>query len=35
MAQVSGLRRRSVTAGRLVALLLAVATALMGVARYL
>jgi hypothetical protein len=35
MAQMAALRRRSTTAGRLVALLLALATALMGVARYL
>jgi hypothetical protein len=35
MAQIAGLRRRSTTAGRLVAALLVVATALMGVSRYL
>jgi len=35
MGQVTALRRRSTMAGRAVAVLLAVATALMGVARYL
>jgi uncharacterized membrane protein len=35
MAQVSALRKRAASAGRLVAVLLALATALMGVARYL
>lgn len=35
MAPVPALRRRSASAGRVVALLLALATALMGVARYL
>ena len=35
MGEVAGLRRRSATAGSLVATLLTIATALMGVARYL
>jgi uncharacterized membrane protein len=35
MGQVAGLRRRSAAAGRLVAALLALATTLMGIARYL
>jgi uncharacterized membrane protein len=35
MTAIAALRRRSATAGRIVAVLLAIATALMGIARYL